>query len=500
MSKKLLTVISVVLILTFVLAACTPKPDLSKEVTIKVWHQWDGKYLEAITQAFNDYTAAHPNVKFDLSKPEDVANALNVAIPAGEGPDIIGWANDQIGKQAIKGNIVPLDDYKIDAAYLKANFEASAVSAMSYKGKIWGLPESMEGVALVYNKKLVTDKYLPKDMNDFAGLLAAAEAFQKDNPGKTLICNQGFPGGDAYHIAPVFFGFGVPSYVDEAGKVTLNTPEGVKAMEWLVSVSKFLNKEQTYDLCGAGFKEGKVGMWWTGPWAIADIEKAKIEYGILQMGKPFVGIKTLMMSKNAVDRKNTDVAIDIIKYFTSADVQKKIVAANKTIPAPLAALNDPIELDAALKQLVDPLARPEWLIFTSANTVHFTLERFIALGYDLRALAGVKLAVIGKATGAALREWRLNPDFTAGTATAAGLAAELSAAYGLRHKHLLVPRSSAALPELPDLLMQAGARLPFRIVGFPDEYMVTGSQANIFSHYGISPDGLAATARALLSR
>ncbi|HNS64769.1 MAG TPA: hypothetical protein PKN11_10105, partial [Anaerolineaceae bacterium] len=78
MSKKLLTVISVVLILTFVLAACTPKPDLSKEVTIKVWHQWDGKYLEAITQAFNDYTAAHPNVKFDLSKPEDVANALNV--------------------------------------------------------------------------------------------------------------------------------------------------------------------------------------------------------------------------------------------------------------------------------------------------------------------------------------------------------------------------------------------------------------------------------------
>jgi len=376
MSKKIFTLISMLLVATFVLAACaTPttapaatvaatkpaatsapaataaptKPAATtapaataapKAVKIKIWHQWDGGYLKAIEAAFADYMKAHPGVTIDLSKPEDTANALAIAIPAGEGPDIIGWANDQIGKQAIKGNIVPLDDYKIDAAYLKANFEASAVSAMSYKGKIWGLPESMEGIALVYNKKLVTEKYMPKDMNDFAGLLKAAQDFQKDNAGKTLLCNQGFPGNDAYHIAPVFFGFGLPGYVDEAGKVTLNTPEGVKAMEWLVEISKVSTKEQTYDLCGAAFKEGKVGMWWTGPWAIADIEKAKVDYGILQMGKPFVGIKTLMLSKNAVDRKNTDVAIDIIKYFTSAEVQKKIVLVNKTIPAATVALKD----------------------------------------------------------------------------------------------------------------------------------------------------------------
>ncbi len=34
--------------------------------------------------------------------------------------------------------------------------------------------------------------------------------------------------------------------------------------------------------------------------------------------------------------------------------------------------------------------------------------------------------------------------------------------------------------------MQAGVRVPFRIVGIPDEYTVTGSQADIFRHYGIS--------------
>lgn len=50
------------------------------------------------------------------------------------------------------------------------------------------------------------------------------------------------------------------------------------------------------------------------------------------------------------------------------------------------------------------------------------------------------------------------------------------------------------------VLMQAGIAAPFKIVGFPDEHMVTGSQKEILNHYGISPDGLAATARQLLQR
>lgn len=48
------------------------------------------------------------------------------------------------------------------------------------------------------------------------------------------------------------------------------------------------------------------------------------------------------------------------------------------------------------------------------------------------------------------------------------------------------------------LLMQAGVTPPLRIVGIPDEYTYTGSQLEIFEHYGITPAGLAATAERLL--
>lgn len=49
------------------------------------------------------------------------------------------------------------------------------------------------------------------------------------------------------------------------------------------------------------------------------------------------------------------------------------------------------------------------------------------------------------------------------------------------------------------VLMQSGASLPFKIVGFPDEHMVSGSQVEIFNHYGISSNGLAETACRLLN-
>jgi transketolase len=47
-------------------------------------------------------------------------------------------------------------------------------------------------------------------------------------------------------------------------------------------------------------------------------------------------------------------------------------------------------------------------------------------------------------------------------------------------------------------LMQGGVAVPFRIVGIPDEYTVTGAQADIFRHYGITMEGLAEAALSLL--
>ncbi len=49
-------------------------------------------------------------------------------------------------------------------------------------------------------------------------------------------------------------------------------------------------------------------------------------------------------------------------------------------------------------------------------------------------------------------------------------------------------------------LMQAGIFRPIRIVGIPDEHPITGSQTEIFNHYGISTNGISQTALDLLGK
>jgi arabinogalactan oligomer/maltooligosaccharide transport system substrate-binding protein len=366
MKHKLFLIMSILIIASMVLAACAtteteeptevapepteemeepteemaePTEEMGEVVTITIWNQWNDEYAANIATVFDDYMAENPNVKIDLSKPEDVSNALNVAIPAGEGPDIIAWANDQIGAQALVGNIVPLNEW-VSIEDLEAVYTEPGVRGVTWQDQIWGLPETMEGIALVFNADLVTEEYLPTDPMDFADLLDKATKFQEDT-GLVLVCNQGLGNPDAYHVAPVYFGFGVPEYVDDQGNAYLNSPEAMEAGEWMVEFSQVSLAETSHELCLSNVSEGKAGSWWTGPWAIADLEKNGINYTILPMGKPFVGIKTLLMTKNAVDRGNEAIALDVMQYFTSPEVQAKLALINKTIPAQKAALEDP---------------------------------------------------------------------------------------------------------------------------------------------------------------
>jgi transketolase len=48
------------------------------------------------------------------------------------------------------------------------------------------------------------------------------------------------------------------------------------------------------------------------------------------------------------------------------------------------------------------------------------------------------------------------------------------------------------------ILMEANMQVPFKIVGIPDEYTMTGNQLEIFAHYGLTAPGLTRTAITLL--
>ena len=92
----------------------------------------------------------------------------------------------------------------------------------------------------------------------------------------------------------------------------------------------------------------------------------------------------------------------------------------------------------ALDLAIANLASFQWLILTSANAVEYFFARLYELGYDARALGGIKIAVVGRKTAAALQTKQLKSDFIPPNYVADSLAANFPE--DLAGQKLLFPR------------------------------------------------------------
>jgi uroporphyrinogen-III synthase len=80
----------------------------------------------------------------------------------------------------------------------------------------------------------------------------------------------------------------------------------------------------------------------------------------------------------------------------------------------------------------------EWLVFTSVNGVKFFFEEFLRVHDDIRALGLARIAVVGEATAAAVREFRLRVELQPKKASGEELATELMARESMDSAKVLV--------------------------------------------------------------
>src|SRR5579884_4101364 len=108
--------------------------------TITIWHGWEGTYLQAKQKIFNGYMNLHPKVKIVLVHQQDIAAKSVTAIKAGNGPDIVAFADDNLGKLALSKVVVPMDQY-ISEDFLRQTYSPAAADALIFNGHVYGVPE-----------------------------------------------------------------------------------------------------------------------------------------------------------------------------------------------------------------------------------------------------------------------------------------------------------------------------------------------------------------------
>ncbi len=92
----------------------------------------------------------------------------------------------------------------------------------------------------------------------------------------------------------------------------------------------------------------------------------------------------------------------------------------------------------ALDEAIAHLLEYDWLILTSANAVEYFFARLANQNKDARALAGVKIAVVGEKTAQTLKQYGLQPDFIPPEFVADAIASHFPEP--LKGKKVLFPR------------------------------------------------------------
>lgn len=98
----------------------------------------------------------------------------------------------------------------------------------------------------------------------------------------------------------------------------------------------------------------------------------------------------------------------------------------------------------------------DWVVFTSQNAVNIFFDELFAWGRDARALGTVKIAVIGRASGDALKQYGIIPDLIPVKFVAESLLDEFRK-HHVSGQRILIPCSADARMTLTEGLMEMGA-------------------------------------------
>lgn len=320
----------------------TPTPLASTEGTLTIWA--DELRAPVMEKLGKDFEAKY-NVPIRIQQLAfgDIRDQMKVAGPAGQGPDILIGANDWLGDLVTNGLLS-----EMDLGDKTKSIDPVALNGFSYQGKLYGLPYDVEAVALFYNKDLVPTP--PGTWDDLKSLAKKLQDDKKVDQGYVL------QEGDPYHTYPLITGFG--GYVfgkNQDGSYNpqdlgLDSPGSLAAAKEIDSMVKdgLLRANVNYDTMMNLFKTGKSAMMITGPWALADIRKSGIKYGVAKLPKmvqnprPFVGIHGFMVSKFS---KNELLAKTFLtEYVATDDTMMAMFQADPRGPAWLPIrdkINDP---------------------------------------------------------------------------------------------------------------------------------------------------------------
>ncbi|GAA4166406.1 extracellular solute-binding protein [Gryllotalpicola daejeonensis] len=208
-------------------------------------------------------------VKIKMDETAFDAQKFTTRVASGNVPDVVQMDANLVATYAAQGLIEPLDKcfsaHKIDPS---SYFYQSVNDDVTYKGKIYAVPQFYQPPAILLNKKVLDAAGVtPSQINTSKPdeLIAAAKKMYKESGGNPTVL--GFNPVASGQPGLWILGYG-GQLTDENGKPTLDNPKNEKGLEVLKQITdaqggyaKIKSFSDSFDMFGADneFTKGQVG-------------------------------------------------------------------------------------------------------------------------------------------------------------------------------------------------------------------------------------------------
>ena len=312
--KKFTLVISIILVLSMLLAACQtasteptqapaepakatepakpaePTASAAGLQTLIVWDQFyrdvESKVMDTLNKEFE---TAHPGVKIErvVKNLDDLKVTEKLALAEANGPDVaqVNQGRSDMGALVQANLLLPLNDYytklgwdKIVTSSIASRNSFTADGKTMGSGNIYGISPTAEVVGVYYNKTLFKKNgwTVPTTFEDFMTLLATIKT-----AGVTPISFGSLDGWNAIHeFSAIQHLLVTPEYINNLvfgmNNVSFDTPENQQAAQLLLDIANagyFTDGYAGigYDDSNKTFKAGEGAMTITGSWLASEL-------------------------------------------------------------------------------------------------------------------------------------------------------------------------------------------------------------------------------------
>lgn len=341
--KKIISLVCIAVLIGSLFVGCGKKAQESANQqnqnqekktpkNIIVWSHLTDKEVAEVDKIAQEWAKKTGNtVKVQADKGD--FQAYLQAANSSKAPDIMfGIAHDNLGTFQKAQLLAEVPSDVVD----RSKYVPMALDAVSYDGKLFGIPLAMETYALFYN----TDKLQtpPATMED---LIAAGQknGFQYDI--NNFYFTYAFIAANGGYV---FKNNGGALDPNDIGLGNEGAVKGYQMLADFVQKYKFMPATLKGDDAKAAFQKGKTALYISGPWDVQGFKDAGVKFAVAPLpktnGQPtpsFVGIQAAFVNANS---KNQAEAWDLMKYLVENTPMPLLKTGNR-IPV----LNSELEKD-----------------------------------------------------------------------------------------------------------------------------------------------------------